>query len=240
MKRIFTTGVLGAALAFYPAAASAQETGSLIIRKAAQLKSRGKEDVRQVMLDFAACLTDRSRGRVAKIINAPVDSGQYQSLMRSIFDRSDDACLSGGGVDSDGIGQLSFSSSLMRGALFNAVYMRDFARAGPVEFSAVTDSGYIARYSTPYSSAAQSAIALEKYGECIARSDGENARALITAIAGSPQESVAFVALGPKFSACLMAGNKMEFSKAMLRGVVAEGLYWLSASTTALRAGAPK
>ena len=208
----------------------AQETGTLITRKAAQYKGRGKGDVRQVMLDFGACVTDRSRGRVAKMIALPVDSPEYRDMGNSIFDRSDDSCLSGGGYDGDGIGQLSFSSGLLRGALFNAVYVRDFGRSGPTDFSAIADSGYVARYAVPFSSSAQSAIALEKYGECITRADPPNARALILSYAGSPDESSAFAALSSKFGACLSTGNKIAFSKATLRGVIAEGLYWLSAA----------
>ena len=212
--------------------AMAQETGSLITHNAAQYKGRGKGDARGVMLDFGSCLVSRSPGRVAKMLSLAADSAEYRKMGNAIFDRSDDECLSSGGVDGDGIGQLYFSSGLLRGALFNAIYLREFGRSGPADFSGVADTGYVVRYSAPMSTQAIAAIALEKYGECIAQADGANAKALILSGAGSADESAAFAALNPRFGTCLTKGNKIAFSKGMLRGVVAEGLYWLTRAAT--------
>ena len=200
--------------------AMGQETGTLIQHGAAQIDARGPNAARLVMRAFGACVASRSRGRLNKLLLLPVGSAEQVRLSKAIFDVEGDECLSNG--------ELRFSFALLRGSFFEAVYLQQFGRAGPVDFAGVKDSGYLARYTQPYSSEALSAIALEQYGECVARANASAARALTASIPGSSSEAEAFGLLAPSLGPCLTKGNKIQFSKTILRGVISEGLYWLS------------
>lgn len=218
---------LVAALLAATTPAMSQETGTLNPRSAAQIDQRGPNAARLTMRAFAACVASRTRGRLAKLLSLPVGSPEYNSLSRSIFDREGDECLSGG--------ELSFSMTVLRGSFFEAAYLQEFGRNVPTDFSTVKDSGYRARYAEPYTSSERGAIALEQYGECVARANPRASRALIGAIPGSAAESAALTDLAPSFGPCLSKGTEIAFSKTVLRGLIAEGLYWLSVGQRAVQ-----
>jgi hypothetical protein len=224
MNRLRT--LIVAALVGVTTSALAQETGTLIPRSAAQIDQRGPNAARLTMRAFAQCVASRSRGRLAKLLSLPVGSPEYIGLSRSIFDREGDECLSGG--------ELSFSTTILRGAFFEAAYLQEFGRDITTDFSAVKDSGYRARYAEPYSPAERAAMALEQYGECIARANPRASRILIGTNPSTASESQIFTELAPSFGPCLTKGSEISFSKTVLRGLIAEGLYWLS---TGQRAG---
>lgn len=217
--RRLVCGALLAAAICVPA--QAQETGTLIQRKAAQIQDRGKNAARLTMESFAQCLVSRSRGRVTKFAEMRVDDPAYGKYLRSLFDAAGDACLSGG--------QLQFNSVVFRGTVFQALYAAEFPAAdAPVDFATLASSGYRARYGDEVPDAARSAIALEQFGECVARADGAGVRALLGANANSSDETARFNALVPRFSACIPKGETLAFSKIILKGALAEGIYWLS------------
>ena len=212
--------------------AHAQETGTLIQRKAAQIQDRGKNAARLTMEAFSQCLVSRSRGRVVKFVGMRVDDPTYGKYLRSLFDTSGDTCLSGG--------ELQFNQLVFRGTLFQALYAAEFPNVvAPTDFSLLASSGYRDRYAGEVPPAARNAIALEQFGECVARADGAGVRALLNANANSSQETALFNALVPKFSACIPQGETLAFSKVILKGALAEGLYWLSKAAEGRAAAAP-
>lgn len=228
-RRLVCGALLAAAIC---APAEAQETGTLIQRKAAQIQDRGKNAARLTMESFAECLVSRSRGRVTKFAGMRVDDPGYGKYLRSLFDAAGDACLSGG--------QLQFNSMVFRGAVFQALYAAEFpTSSAPVDFSALPSSGYRDRYGGDVPPAARNAIALEQFGECVARADGAGVRALLGANANSSDETARFNALVPRFSACIPKGETLAFSKIVLKGAVAEGMYWLSKAAEDGAAAAP-
>lgn len=211
-----------ALVAFYaallPVTGATQETGTIIPRAVAQMEGKGPNAARLTLLRYAQCAVLRSRGRTARLISLPVDQPEYKRLSNALVEGEDDGCLSGG--------ELSFGGASFRGAIFEAVYQRDFGRSGPVVFDPALETGYAALYAQPYSAEARSAIA--RYGECIARRAGGDVRALVVSLPGSANEMQSFSALGPKLSGCLIKGERITFSKVVLRGALAEALYRLS------------
>lgn len=205
-------------------AAMAQETGTLRTHRAAQIDGRGPNAARIAMEQFGSCLVSRSRARVSKFVDMPVDGGEYTKYLRVLFDSVGDECLSGG--------ELQFNEGVLRGALFQALYKSEFGRTGPTAFAPGASSGYRTLYGSELSSAARSSIALVNFGECVGRADAANVRALMLAMAGSSQENGHFNALAPRFNACVPKGETIAFSKVMLKGALAEGLYRLSKSST--------
>src|SRR5687768_15432194 len=227
MKAITKVAVV-LALASAGGVGRAQETGTLITHKSAEIDTGGKDAARVTMEAFAACTVSRSTGRAQALAEVPVDSPRYERLFRNMFDAFDDLCLSG--VDG---GTLSFSSGLFRGALFQALYEREFKRGGPTDFSAVTDTGYRRLYTTPLSPQARTALALEQFGECVSRADPAGVQALLRQRPGSSDETGAINALRPKFAACIPRDQTIRFSPSILKGAVAEGLYRLSVAARA-------
>jgi hypothetical protein len=207
---------------------SAQETGSLITRKPAQIDSRDKDATRKTLEVFSTYVLERAYGRAIKMVDMRIDVPEYVKQMNSISSGYDD-CLSGG--------DLVISNGLFRGGLFRALYMREFKLDGPVTFAPEVATGYQDRYPQPYSDEAKSSIAMVRFAECVSRADGANVRLLVGSVAGSSVETGAIQALAPKLGACIAAGNQIRFSKPVLKGALAEGLYRLSMAT---KSGASK
>ena len=209
------------------APAIAQETGTLIQHRAAQMdEGRSTSHARSTLRQYGACVLDRYKGRVARMMAIAVDSDEYHRLSRAIVEGDGDACLSGG--------ELSFGSAAFKAALFEAVYMRDFRFQEPDAIPPDLSSGYAALYQQPYSAEARNALALEQFGECVVRADARTARAVVLSDPGTSVEQDAFARVAPALGGCMPKGEKMELSKAIVRGAVAEALYRLS---VAMRAG---
>lgn len=224
MKRFLIFAALSLLTALVPSA-HAQETGTLLQRKAAQIDTRDANAARLTMRSFAACIASRSKGRLTKLLALPVGVPEYDRMSRAMFDREGDECLSGG--------ELRFSMKLLRGSLFEAVYLQEFGRDAVPDLMLVTDSGFRARYAEPLGPDAAYVVAFEQFGECVAKARPSAARDLVASIPGSSSESTAFASLGPVLGSCLPKGRKITFSKPVLRGFVSEGLYWLSAASRA-------
>jgi len=216
-----------AALAFVglcaltPAAAPAQETGTLITNRSAEIDARGRDAARRTMDAFAACLVSRYSGRAVALTRLPIDSPQYDRVARNMFDSVGDECISGSG-------QLSFSDALFRAGIFQALYAREFGDNGPIDFSAVASTGYRQLYGETLSPRVRQALALEQFGECVARADAAGVRALLGQIPGGAGERAAINDLRPSLGNCIPRDETIAFSPSILRGALAEGIYRLS------------
>ncbi len=213
-------------LALTGTAAQAQETGTLLQHKAAQVRDRRSPGAARLVLeDFAACLLSRSPGRVSKMLATPLDTREYRQQFSALFESINDECLSGG--------DLGLSTGLLRGALFQAVYDREFGKKGPTSYASDLDTGYAATFGPNPSPEAISAIAMAQFGECIARADPAGVRQLLIATSASPSEKLAFANVAPRIGACLPQGQQFTLSRASVKGVLAESLYRLSVAASA-------
>lgn len=222
----WTVRLLAGLLIVSAVPAQAQETGSLIKRnRAAQIDEGNPNAPRLTMEAFGACVVSRSKGRVAKFVDMRVDDPGYNDYMRGLFDRSGDFCLSSG--------QLRFQYTHFRGALFQALYASEFRNDAPISFDAVQSSNYRALYPETLTPLARTTVALEQFGECVSVADPESVRGLLRSLAGSSQETALFGTLGPRFGACVPKGETLTFSKIILKGALAEGMYRLSKAAEA-------
>ena len=210
--------------------AFAQETGTLLTNRSAEIEGRGPDAARRTMEAFMACLVSRYTGRAIALAAVPVDSPQYDRLARNMYENAGDQCLAGGG-------RLSFSGNLFRGGLFQALYERQFRDDAPMDFSAVESTGYRQLYPADLSAEARTALALEHFGECVARADPEGVRSLISQQAGTSTEAQAITELRPRLAACIPQDNTIRFSAAVLKGALAEGIYRLSVAHQASAGG---
>jgi hypothetical protein len=216
---ILIAAVLVSALASVPALA--QESGTLITNRSAEIDGRGPDAARRTMEVFMACLVSRYTGRAVALAGLPIDSPQYQRTVRNMYDSAGDECLAGAG-------RLSFSENLFRGGLFQALYEREFRGGGPTDFSAVASTGYRQLYPDKLSGPARTALALEQFGECVSRADAAGVQAFLRQHPGSAGEDQAIAALRPNFAACIPQDQTIRFSPSVLKGALAEGIYRLS------------
>lgn len=206
---------------------AAQETGTLRTHRSAEIDDSSRDGARRTMEAFSACVVSRQIGRVTAMARMRIDSDQYQRMLRNLYDNTDDVCLSGSG-------QLGFSYNLLRGGIFQALYAREFRNRPPTDFSAVSTTGYRELYSDPVSPMVRSALALEQFGECVARADAASVQTFLRQVPGSAGERSAIQALAPRFAACIPRDETIRFSPSVLKGALAEGIYRLS---VALRDG---
>lgn len=201
--------------------AYAQETGTLVTHRAAQIDGRGRDAARLTMERFMTCAVSRQSGRARNLSRLAIDLPEYERGFVSLYDTMGDICL---GSD----GELRFTEGLFRGGLFQALYARDFGTNGPTDFSGVTSSGYPQLYSSPLSDRARAALALEQFGECVSRADANGVRDLLRQLPGSAGEREAITALRSHFAACIPQNETIQFSPSVLKGALAEGIYRLS------------
>lgn len=196
------------------APARAQETGSLIKQRSAEISDEGKVPARIVLQQFARCVVVKYRKRVDEILNLPLGSADYIPLLNKALSSN---CLSNG--------DLRMPRPNIRGALFEAAYMADFGDR-PIVFSDGQSTGFAARNAA--AEGWQTAVALEQFGECVSLGHSPQVRELLASYPGSAREAAAIQALRPAMSACVPKGQNFSFSPTVLRGGLAEGLYWLS------------
>ena len=107
-------------------------------------------------------------------------------------------------------------------------YAREFRANGPTDFSAVTTTGYRELYADGISGEARTALALEQFGECVARADAVGVQTFLRQGPGSSGERAAIQALVPRYAACIPRHETITFSLTVLKGALAEGIYRLS------------
>ena len=218
------------------AAASAQssmggspESGSLITRRSAQISGRTPTDARRTTRDFGVCVLKRFPKYGERLAVEPVHTEEYNKLLKRV---TIDDCLS--------LGELTLPWNVVRSAIIEALYVEEYGRSGPTDFTQVAPIDYLAGYPAELPGMARTIVSLAKFGDCVSRKDSVNARALAVSIPGSADETQRFRFLSPSFNGCVVQGEKLTFSKSVIRGAVAEGLYRLSQATTqtAVAAGA--
>jgi len=196
------------------------ETGTLITRRPASTFGRTTTDARRTTRQFGTCVIARSPKLAQQVVEAPVVTPNYSKMLNRL---AADDCL--------GEGELRVPWLLMRTALFEALYVDQFGRGGPTDFKAVPSINHLAGYTGEIPGWAGNVIALARFGECLSRADPANARALLMNLPGSASENQSFAALTPRLGGCVLKGEKLTFSRSVIRGAVAEGMYRLSRAT---------
>lgn len=198
-------------------AGSSPETGSLISRRAAQVSGTTRTDARRTTRQFGVCVLKRFPKYGERLAVEPVHTPEYDKLLDRV---TIDDCLSHG--------ELTMPWNGVRTAIIEALYIERYGRSGPTDFSQVPPIDYLAGYPAELPGNARTVVALAKFGDCVSRKDSVNARALAVSIPGSSDETQRFRALSPSFNGCVVQGEKLTFSKSVIRGAVSEGLYRLS------------
>lgn len=197
-------------------ASGSMETGSLITNRPAGGLGTTGDEARLISRQFAECSVRRGRRTAERYLAAPIGSADQVRLQRQVLV---DDCL--------GAGQLRLPLEVIRGALFEQLYLFDYKAAPAPDLSTVAAIDYAAGYSAPVTPQAGNGIALAQFGDCVARTDTRDARNLLINLPDSRGETEAVHGLMNYLGACIPAGRKISFSRSVLRAAVAEGLYRL-------------
>lgn len=182
-----------------------------------------KAVTRHVVLDYGKCLLHYSRPAVDAFLTTVPGTAAYvkKGLSMSVSE-----CLR--------YGEIRFPLPLLRGALYTALYGEQYGRIAPGDLAKAPEPAWWSI--DPGASSASSSLALAQFGACVARADPFDAHKLTLSIAGTSIEGEALAALVPALGKCLPAGSQFKFSKDIVRGTVAEGLYRLRGATFAVPA----
>ena len=193
------------------------ETGTLITSRPAEVRGESRLDARLTLRQFGSCTLRRTPQVALQVVNLPVDVPDFDKTIRRIA--SEDCLVAG---------DLHMPPSLLRGSLFEALYLRDFGRAVAPALKGVPSFDYARGYSRPLSAVAQNTIGLAVVADCVARTSPISAHEFITSLPGSPLEDRAFTVVGRLLPGCVPPQQTFKFSRSVVRSSVAEAMYRLS------------
>lgn len=176
-----------------------------------------EDRARIVTQQLAACLVKAHRTAVLKAIQVePWQPGAQRLLENAV----DSKCLERGA--------LTIPPDLLRGAFYQQLYRETFASRFPVLAAKSLD--FTASISGNMTDDEKTQIAMRQFGDCVARSDLNDANMLILSGPGAEQESYALNALMPHFSACLVQGSKWTLNRSTISAILSEVIYREAAS----------
>ena len=166
------------------------------------------DQARQTMNDYAVCLVHTRLMAVQRALALSTDAAVGEGLAK-LADRE---CLAHG--------ELRMPRALLRGAVYRALYLRDFGRTPPA---------------APALAAAPSGdSAFERFGSCVNAADVGDTREFVMSVPATTREAAALKALAPALGQCIAPGNQIRFSRAVLQGVLAEAAYRQAKAPTAV------
>jgi hypothetical protein len=181
---------------------------------------------RKVMQNFAKCLVNRAGYRMRAALDLPVGVPKTQSVLSAL---SDPGCLAVASENSSADElHLRFKSLLLRGSIYDVLYVHDLAaKPALTSFDGVVSPRY------PFATAPMSVEAVDYHvaisiGECVVRAQSVLARQLIMSAVESADEAIAVKALVPFLGPCLDQGQTIKLSKSVIRSMIAEPLYRLT------------
>jgi hypothetical protein len=171
---------------------------------------------RRTLRQFGTCLVKRARREAARVAQVPIGAPDYDKQWNDLVTSE---CLLNG--------TLRIPRPNLRGAVFEALFLSGDPVANP-GFGDDLKTGFDAPAGADLSDRARTMLALERFGECVARKQPATVTALLKTEPESDAEVATIGALMPDFSACIPKGETFSFSKTVVRGALAEGMYWLS------------
>lgn len=220
--------LLGLIMCVTPSMGPAQRAGPYIgSSKGTPAQFGGPDSARATLRQFGACAVRRNPAAVRAWLATRLEDPNYAKHGLRIASPD---CLSEG--------MLKIPRANMRGAVFEALYNQEFGKRTLV-LSPELRTGAVDLLGPATTSSTKTLIALEQFGECVAKARADDVRALLQTVPGANAESDILARLSPVFSACVPKDEKFSFSKTVVRGALAEGIFWLSVASQAVEAATP-
>lgn len=156
---------------------------------------------RDLMNRYGLCVVKQHYGLVQRAIAQTDDAAQTRALAKI----AQDDCLS--------TGTLKMSPLLFRGAVYRALYMRDYALMSRDTLAALVATKL-----------ADDQVSIN-FGACVAKLSPDGARALVVSDPGSTAEKNAIATLRPALSDCLPPKAQVRITMSGLQATLSEALY---------------
>lgn len=173
-------------------------------------------DARRILNSFTDCAVAEQRGLVDRLLAEIPGSREEEYRVRQLK-----ATKCNASVD------LFADDALIRGALYESLYLTEFGTSAPLDLSRAGPINYAGAVKSDRDKASMQVL-LRLFADCVTRRNPAGVRALIMAEVGTKRERLAFGAIARNLSDCLVPDAKLEFSFPSLRGYLAETLYRLS------------
>ena len=126
--------------------------------------------------------------------------------------------------------QLRFDDKVFRDSLYSALYQREFGHSPPPDVRQAPALSLASEFDGE-AAAIPAALSFERtVGDCVTRADPTSVHHLLTTRISSGAEREALNQVVPQLAGCLRAGQRVAFSRSVLRGLLAEALYKLRQS----------
>lgn len=166
-----------------------------------------------VVRAFGVCAVMKDRRRVEATLAYPRFDPEYYKRLDALATSN---CLASG--------SLKMPVDIMRFALYQGLYSINFAHKNPPFFNDPVDYWKDVGGQTQ-DPIKRDYVAMRQFGDCVAHADPANSRNLVLAAPGSDQGKAALKLLVPVLGPCIVEGARIEFSKPMLVGILAETLF---------------
>ena len=180
-------------------------------------------EARSTMRRTLSCIVDndmkycRGRGLFA-VMEGRLGDQAFAELRANLHD-----CLVIISHEGRSVRRVEFTPALLKGQIFRSIVLDDWG---------VTSRRELLPEFRRIASAPQeiSKNPIGVFGTCVAGLDPENARKAIGSRTADDEEAAAYAALAPFMSQCVAPGNQIAFSKQVLEGALAEGLFMVTFS----------
>lgn len=159
------------------------------------------------------CMVDRDRrAAAALILSLPLDGSA-----------ADLSALGRSGARDCVSGAQGASAMLVRGAIAQALFLKDFRGFGrePRMETVLIDLNL----PTETSLSGSRSVELYRWGDCVVRNDPPGTQALLESAVGSSEEMAAIAGLQTYMSACMRAGSQLQVRASEVRSVFAQSAY---------------
>jgi hypothetical protein len=186
-----------------------------VLAQSLENRPQSEEKSDRVLEDYSECVASKRTGKgslIKKFLGVPVGGTLPPHVVMQLV-VSD--CL-------EGAGQVRMAPELFGRSLYSALYRRDFRKTEPTGFVAATS--YEGEFE-PGTIMTPNQIYLRKVGDCAATENVTAVHRFVIAKVWSAEEEAVLPQVIGALSQCYAVGEKIVFSRSMLKGILAESLY---------------
>ncbi len=222
MVRIaFVSGILGMS-----GIALAQVPGEVLKQQIATTDQA--RQARRVLAGGVQCLLDQRPSNVRSFLKQFPETKDSERAA-TYLNKGD--CVDG----SSGGQQMRFGESILRGAIYRAMYIRDFSNSKTdPDLGAAPDYTAESRGQAP--AVVKNYVADRRFAECVIKAKPNLARDYVLAEPEGQAEFDALATLQPTIESCTPQNRKAAMTRSTVSGLVSEVLYRMSKSGTGANA----
>ncbi|WP_114950838.1 hypothetical protein [Sphingosinicella terrae] len=169
--------------------------------------------VTQRVYEAARCILNEDRGEAVQLLRT-LPLGDDEADLSPLADSPARTCVDAAA---------GTTAIMMRGALAQALFFRDFRRFGrqPTRPERLVDLDLPVQDSA----GGDYPVDLYRWGDCVVRNDTRNTHALLTSQPGSSEETAALTTLQPFMAACHRGEGELTVRPSEARSVFAQAAY---------------